>query len=687
MMGNCGQKMKFAALLSAAVFAAAILLACQNPIIERWWGGGGEEDDPPVIVSPFAVVSFDAGGGIPGPLDLYISWGNVIGRMRPVLMLDRENYGFLGWFAEDGTPWDMGTRPVLPEDDLDNDGFITITAHWRHDPYRVSFVPGAASTAQIPDQLVAPGGTVVEPVTPTAADSSVFAGWHTAGGIDDIWGARWDFATDTVSAHTTLYARWVGGNIRTVILEPMGGTMPDGSPLEPTRFSIYTGDGGGRIQEPGALVMENHSFGGWFTDLSFAADSRWSFADDRVPPGTEPFQLYARWDVDDFAVVTFEAVGGIPEPRDLRISWGSTVGRLPPMQREGFGFAGWFAEDGSLWDPVSRAVSPADDVDADGFVTLTARWEVAPHNVIFRPGQGSPGTIALPPMQMIPDGGWAVEPKQPIDNEGRTFMGWWAANGIAGVWGARWDFATAVTASLTLYARWSDVMTRTVIFEPIGGTRPDGSDFTRTNFTVIVGGTVQHPGPLVRQGHAFGGWYTETSFRTQWNFATDTVPAGAYPLILYARWDVVTLPPETIVSQIRVIAVDYIDFAGNSTVYNQTAPGPGAATPLQPHQVNNNIAAVNSAVGILRSNPTFLIQLSGHANPVTQDLEAERPELEAISRARADSVAAELARQGVPQARTVNVGFNPRNFSSDPEHVNLNRCVELVIFEIVPPTK
>jgi uncharacterized repeat protein (TIGR02543 family) len=114
-----------------------LFLACDNPFFPGQRqddgtssgnrGGSGEN---------FAVVRFITDGGTPQPLDLKVAWGGTIGRLRPV---SKTGYGFLGWFDERGRPWDVETRPVLRQDDVNDDGFVTLTARWGSNIHRIIF--------------------------------------------------------------------------------------------------------------------------------------------------------------------------------------------------------------------------------------------------------------------------------------------------------------------------------------------------------------------------------------------------------------------------------------------------------------------------------------------------------------------------------------------------------------------
>jgi len=238
----------------------------------------------------------------------------------------------------------------------------------------------------------------------------------------------------------------------------------------------------------------------------------------------------------NFAVVLFDADGGSPEPLPIRVLYGSTIPRIRSIQRDDFGFVGWFDERGNLWDLDTRKVQESDDVDGDGFITLTARWTRVFFTVNFV--KNIPPAVEVlnqknepmeVPDQFINRGGRVAEPPVLPRKDSMGLMGWYTGDGSGGDWGDRWDFANdTVSGNMTLHARWSAYV-RTVHLQINGGTRPDGSQITRVNFTIftglggISGGLIIDPGPLARAGYTFGGWYEDLAFTKPWNFQTSRI--------------------------------------------------------------------------------------------------------------------------------------------------------------------
>ncbi|MCL2186692.1 MAG: InlB B-repeat-containing protein, partial [Treponema sp.] len=273
---------------------------------------------------------------------------------------------------------------------------------------------------------------------------------------------------------------------------------------------------------------------------------------------------------DNFGVVVFDTDGGIPQPKALKIAWGGVVGRLRPITRGGDGFIGWFDENGNLWDVETQQVKKTDDDDGDGFITLTVKWE--PYTTeasicIVRfityppssfPNSSPPDAAVIIPDQYVAQGSKVVQPAQPPvlpapDNRG--FAGWFTDES----YDYRFDFNLPVPSnpSLTLYAKWVEIY-RTVIFNANGGRRPDSYTELNHQFTVPLSddppnpsdpeyglyGLVQDPGPIVKDGYSFAGWwYYDSVFNvlSAWNFATKKVTDSDVPtddpLILYAKWE------------------------------------------------------------------------------------------------------------------------------------------------------
>jgi len=139
--------------------------------------------------------------------------------------------------------------------------------------------------------------------------------------------------------------------------------------------------------------------------------------------------------------------------------------------------------------------------------------------------------------------------------EGYTFLGWYTdAQGTQ-----PWNFNTAPTASMTLYAKWQ--LAPIVSFDVQGGDSP-----TPATQTVQDGQRVQQPSTPFRTGYAFGGWYREATCITQWNFSTDVVH---YSMTLYAQW-------------LLLRTVEFNSMGGNAVPSQQVAQGRKVQQPANP---------------------------------------------------------------------------------------------------------
>jgi len=153
-------------------------------------------------------------------------------------------------------------------------------------------------------------------------------------------------------------------------------------------------------------------------------------------------------------------------------------------------------------------------------------------------------------------------------------------------------------------------------------------------------------------------------------------------------------PSKKILQSIRIIGIEYVIFAGNSSVVNGLH-GENASTNLTPQETAYNTSSIKEMAQLLMDNPTYLLMLHGHANP-TEFTDGETLVLKTLSLDRANDVRRVLLEEY--NKLTVNpdnnVKFEDRVscsgyggektlFGDNTQYTPLNRRVEMILFEIV----
>ena len=128
---------------------------------------------------------------------------------------------------------------------------------------------GSAVTAQIVDN----GGKATEPVDPTK-QGYVFDAWYKEAQFTN----EWDFANDTVTSNTILYANWIAQY--TVTFNSNGGSA----------VTAQTVEAGEKATEPSDPTKDGYTFSGWYT--SDTLTTAWDFSTDTV---NSNITLYAKW--------------------------------------------------------------------------------------------------------------------------------------------------------------------------------------------------------------------------------------------------------------------------------------------------------------------------------------------------------------------------------------------------------
>jgi uncharacterized repeat protein (TIGR02543 family) len=229
--------------------------------------------------------------------------------------------------------------------------------------------------------------------------------------------SAFNFAT-AITADITLFAKWTVNNY-TVSFNSNGGTAVSSQVIAH----------GSTATQPTPPTKTGNTFGGWYSDVGLTSAFNFS------TPITADITLFAKWTLNTYTV-TFNSNGGSAVSSQF-ISHGSTATQPPAPTKTGNGFAGWYSDAG-----LTSAFSFATPITAD--ITLFAKWNTNLYTVTFNSNGGTAVNS-----QSVPHGSTATEPAQPTKTDS-TFGGWYADAGLTGLF----DFATPVTADITLYAKW-----------------------------------------------------------------------------------------------------------------------------------------------------------------------------------------------------------------------------------------
>jgi len=203
--------------------------------------------------------------------------------------------------------------------------------------------------------------------------------------------------------------------------------------------------------------------------------------------------------------VTFNYNDGVTTPLVVNVNGGDTVSEPTEPTRSGYQFAGWYsdAELTTLYNFSSVVTSN---------ITLYAKW-LEEFTVTFDSNGGSVVTS-----QTVVDGNLAIEPTDPTLT-GYSFAGWYYDAGLTTLY----NFSSAVTSDITLYAKWLEEFT--VTFDSNGGSAVASQ-------TVIDGDLATEPLDPSLTGYSFAGWYSDSELTTLYSF-TSAVTAD---ITLYAKW-------------------------------------------------------------------------------------------------------------------------------------------------------
>ena len=430
-------------------------------------------------------------GTVPADVNAYVQ-GSTIVVLGNTGNLVKTGYTFIGWSTTadgSGTSYATGTTFSI------GSGNVILYAKWTQNPtYTVAYNGNGSTSGSVPIDANAylQGATVTVKGNTTNLVKTGYslAGWTTtADGSGTMYTGGGTFAMAT--ANVTLYAKWAISTFA-VTFNSNGGTGVAGQTV------VYDS----MATQPTAPTKTGYGFSGWYSDSLLT--NVFSFSTPIMMATT----LYAKWTINTYTA-SFNSNGGSVVANQT-VSYNSTATLpTPAPTRIGYGFSGWYSD--SLF---ANAFTFSTLITAA--TTLYAKWVIGTYTFTFNSNGGSAVSN-----QTVAYNSTATLPTPAPTRTGYGFSGWCSDSLLTNAF----SFSTPITATITLYAKWTINM-YTVTFNANGGS-------TVANQTVAYNSTATVPTPApTRTGYGFSGWYSDSLLTNAFSFSTPITAATT----LYAKW-------------------------------------------------------------------------------------------------------------------------------------------------------
>lgn len=269
------------------------------------------------------------------------------------------------------------------------------------------------------------------------------------------------------------------------------------------------------IDSAGIITISQTAPGGSYINVSISAGSV-----------SRRITLYV---INTYNINFNTRVNGLSVPSLYGVLEGYSIDE-PDIAREGYYLDGWYTDSANTdkFDFENDCVT--------SHMTLYAKWLAIKPVVNFITGEGSKIDS-----QTLAYKGIVTKPKTPTLS-GYVFDGWYTDEECT----ETFDFTTAITSDITLYAKWQKTEI-TVSFVTNGGT-PVAS----TTTDITKGYKITEP-ITVKQYYVLDGWYRDEYFTQKFYFDSEITSDTT----LYAKW-----------STAKAI-ISFVDSDGTSAVYDE----------------------------------------------------------------------------------------------------------------------
>jgi uncharacterized repeat protein (TIGR02543 family) len=379
------------------------------------------------------------------------------------------------------------------------DGSLVLKLYYNRATYTAQFNSNGG-TAVDSQQNVRYGATLSVPSAPTLTGYS-FSGWYKESTLTNAW----NLANDTVTSHTTLFAKWVA-KTNTAYKTEHYRQDASGSAYTWHETQNLTGTTAATVQ---ASVK---SYTGFVQN---------TVHEDRVASGavaadgTLVLKLY--YDRITYTV-DFDSNGGTAVSSQSNVRYGATLSTPSAPTKTGYGFVSWYKEStfAYSWNFTTDTVTSSR--------TLFARWT---------PNTDTSYKVEHYWQEISGSGYTLYETLDLTGTTGSTVLA--VAKTYSGFvqntsYGDRKASGTVAADGTLVLRLYYDRKTYTVEFNSSGGTAP-----TAASKNVIFGSSYGALPSTTKTGNSFDGWWTEAG-GTGTQVSSGTVVSQTANHFLYAKW-------------------------------------------------------------------------------------------------------------------------------------------------------
>lgn len=376
-------------------------------------------------------------------------------------------------------------------------GDVSYYAHFALQ-YAVTFNMQGHGSA-VAEQMITSGGKASQPSAPTETGYT-FGGWYKEAACTNAW----NFASDVVTAATTLYAKWTAVTYH-LTYEGLNGATNSNPATSTIETATIT------LADPGTRT--GYTFNGWTCGGSPITQIAIGSTGDKT--------IAANWAANSNTAYTVKHYkqnldGTYPsEPTETDNLTGTTDAEVTPEVKSYTGFTA----------PEAQTVT----ILANGSRVVEYYYTRNSHKVTW--DATTNGGSCETEYTMVKHGA-TIGTLPAATKTGHEFQGWYTT--CSGD-GNQITASTMITQAMTVYARFTPIA-YTITYKDKGDAAFSGTSWASTQPTTHTYGTATTLVDPSKEGHDFNGWYTDAACTDQHKVTELGAEVYTTDITLYAKW-------------------------------------------------------------------------------------------------------------------------------------------------------